>query len=128
MLCHLIDKNKMDIYDVKISFDDYDFCIVVSNVEGSYHLRIEDDFYYKGELYDSKNPTPYIKKSTPSLGLELIDRLYLMTDIYDNYIKSHPTYDLLPLKEREEMVKLLYEQYQKVGCALDKLENKDGEF
>ena len=32
------------------------------------------------------------------------------------------------LKEREEMVKLLYEQYQKVGCALDKLENKDGEF
>lgn len=46
---------------------------------------------------------------------ELLDRLYLITDMYNSYICEHNSDDILPKEEKEKMLKLLWEQYQYVG-------------
>ena len=53
---------------------------------------------------------------------ELLDRLYLITDMYNDYIVEHDSNDILSKEEKEKMCKLLWEQYQIVG---NRISNKD---
>lgn len=46
---------------------------------------------------------------------ELMDRLYLITDMYNDYICEHDSDDILSKEEKEKMRSLLWEQYQLVG-------------
>lgn len=52
---------------------------------------------------------------TNLLHNELEDRLYLMSDMYHDYIIEHDSDDLLSPDEKQAMFKLLWEQYQLVG-------------
>ena len=65
-----------------------------------------------------------IEKLDPFMAHELIDRLYMLTDMYNDYICEHDSYEFLPLKEREELRTLLWKQYQKASAKADELLNK----
>ena len=63
-------------------------------------------------------------KETNLLHHELLDRLYLITDMYNDYICEHDSDDILPKEEKEKLRALLWEQYQYVGSKIDEeLEN-----
>lgn len=51
---------------------------------------------------------------------ELLDRLYLITDSYYNFIVEHESDDILSKDEKERMLNLLHEQYQLVGARIRK--------
>ena len=62
---------------------------------------------------------------------ELLDRLYLISDMYYNYIVEHETDDLtddgiLSKDEKEKMCKLLWDQYQLVGARIAEREENEG--
>ena len=46
---------------------------------------------------------------------ELLDRLYIIMDMYNSYIVEHDSDDILSKEEKEQMQKLLWDQYQLVG-------------
>ena len=56
---------------------------------------------------------------------ELLDRLYLMCDMYNDYIVEHDSDDILSKKQKEKIRDLIWEQYQLVGAKIDKEEDKD---
>lgn len=63
-------------------------------------------------------------KETNLFHHELLDRLYLITDMYNDYICEHDSDDILPKEEKEKLRALLWEQYQYVGSKIDEeLEN-----
>lgn len=49
---------------------------------------------------------------------ELLDRLYLITDMYNDYIVEHNSDDILSQEEKQKMLSLLWEQYQLVGSRI----------
>ena len=49
---------------------------------------------------------------------ELLDRLYLISDMYYEYICNHNSDDILSKEEKEKMQSLLYDQYQLVGARI----------
>lgn len=58
---------------------------------------------------------------------ELLDRLYLITDMYNDYIIEHASDDILSKEEKEAVVRMLWDQYQKVGQRLFDMESaKEG--
>ena len=46
---------------------------------------------------------------------ELLDRLYMITDMYNSFICEHNSDDILSKEEKEKMRSALWEQYQLVG-------------
>ena len=49
---------------------------------------------------------------------ELLDRLYLISDMYNDYICEHNSDDILSQEEKQKMLSLLWEQYQLVGSRI----------
>lgn len=47
---------------------------------------------------------------------ELLDRLYMITDMYNSFICEHDSDDILSKEEKEKMRSALWEQYQLVGA------------
>ena len=61
---------------------------------------------------------------------ELLDRLYIIADMYNSYIVEHETEDynddkILSKEEKEKMLKLLWDQYQLVGNRIGELEDAE---
>ena len=54
---------------------------------------------------------------------ELLDRLYILTDMYNSYIIEHED-DILTQEEKQNMLSLLWEQYQLVGQRISEREGK----
>ena len=46
---------------------------------------------------------------------ELLDRLYMIADMYNSFICEHNSDDILSKEEKEKMLSALWEQYQLVG-------------
>ena len=57
---------------------------------------------------------------------ELLDRLYIITDMYNDYILEHNSDDILSKEEKEKMLNLLAEQYQLVGSRIAEREENEG--
>lgn len=49
---------------------------------------------------------------------ELLDRLYLIADMYNDYIVEHNSDDILSQEEKQKMLSLLWDQYQLVGSRI----------
>lgn len=49
---------------------------------------------------------------------ELLDRLYIIMDMYNDYICEHNSDDILPKEEKEKVRSILWEQYQYVGSKI----------
>ena len=47
---------------------------------------------------------------------ELLDRLYIITDMYNDYIVEHDSDDILSKEEKQKVLDILHEQYQSVGA------------
>lgn len=59
-----------------------------------------------------------LKKTNTTTNLfhhELLDRLYIIMDMYNSYIVEHDSDDILSKEEKEQMQKLLWDQYELVG-------------
>ena len=56
---------------------------------------------------------------------ELLDRLYLITDMYNNYICEHNSDDILSQEEKQKMLSLLWDQYQLVGSRIAEIEENE---
>lgn len=46
---------------------------------------------------------------------ELLDRLYLMTDMFNSYIVEHDSDDILSHEEKQQACQYLWNLYQTVG-------------
>ena len=57
---------------------------------------------------------------------ELLDRLYMITDMYNSFICEHDSDAILSKEEKEKMRSALWEQYQLVGARSFK-EQDNGE-
>lgn len=49
---------------------------------------------------------------------ELLDRLYLISDMYNSFICEHNSDDILSQEEKQKMLSLLWGQYQLVGSRI----------
>lgn len=56
---------------------------------------------------------------------ELLDRLYLITDTYNNFICEHNSDDILSQEEKQKMLSLLWDQYQLVGSRIAEIEENE---
>ena len=56
---------------------------------------------------------------------ELLDRLYIIMDMYNSYICEHNSDDILPKEEKEKVRSILWEQYQYVGSNIVKEEENE---
>ena len=65
------------------------------------------------------------RKPDMFMAHELLDRLYLITDMYNDYICEHDSYDFLSQEDRDELRNILWEQYQKVGQKIGEEFEKD---
>lgn len=50
---------------------------------------------------------------------ELLDRLYIIMDMWNNYIIEHDSDDILSKEEKQEIMNILHEAYQKVGARIN---------
>lgn len=50
---------------------------------------------------------------------ELLDRLYIIMDMWNNYIIEHDSDDILSKEEKQEIMDILHEAYQKVGARIN---------
>ena len=53
---------------------------------------------------------------------ELLDRLYMITDMYNSFICEHNSNDLLTEEEKDKVLGILWDQYQLVGERIAKNE------
>ena len=53
---------------------------------------------------------------------ELLDRLYMITDMYNSFICEHNSNDLLTEEEKDKVLVILWDQYQLVGARITKNE------
>ena len=51
---------------------------------------------------------------------ELLDRLYMITDMYNSFICEHDSNDLLTAEEKDKVLGILWDQYQLVGERIAK--------
>lgn len=59
---------------------------------------------------------------------ELLDRLYLILDMYNDYICEHDSNDILSQEEKDNMRSLLWDQYQLVGARISDNEKEQTTF
>jgi hypothetical protein len=50
---------------------------------------------------------------------ELLDRLYIIMDMWNDYIIEHNSDDVLSKEEKQEVMDILSETYQKVGARIN---------
>lgn len=56
---------------------------------------------------------------------ELLDRLYLITDMFNDYIVEHDSNDILSEQEKQEAVQYLWNLYQIVGSRISEKEDEE---
>lgn len=56
---------------------------------------------------------------------ELLDRLYLITDMFNDYIVEHDSNDILSEQEKQEAVQYLWNLYQIVGSRISEKEENE---
>ena len=74
-----------------------------------------------------KNQNNEIPQEVNLFHHELLDRLYMITDMYNSFICEHDSDDILSKEEKEKMRSALWEQYQLVGARSFK-EQDNGEI
>ena len=61
---------------------------------------------------------------TNLLDHELLDRMYLITDMFNDYIYEHPS-DILSEEEKERVMTVLSETYQLIGARIGEKEENE---
>lgn len=56
---------------------------------------------------------------------ELLDRLYLITDMFNDYIVEHDSNDILSLEEKQTAIQYLWNLYQIVGARISEKEDEE---
>lgn len=56
---------------------------------------------------------------------ELLDRLYLITDMFNDYIVEHDSNDILSGEEKQAAVQYLWNLYQVVGTRISEKEDEE---